>query len=160
MLDLKCDYIFEMDITCMKKPAIDLLKKDCKNYYKQVLVAIAVFLVFDFLFDNFCPLLLCTGIPCPACGLTRASILLLSGHFYDAFFMHPLIYPILVFLVYFIIMRYGLSRKVSYAKGILAALILIGLLLYAYRMIHYFPGNAPMQYEPVNMARFLLKYSS
>jgi hypothetical protein len=37
-----------------------------------------------------CPSALFLGIPCPGCGLTRASLLLLSGDFAGALRMHPL----------------------------------------------------------------------
>lgn len=34
-----------------------------------------------------------TGIPCPGCGMGKASILISQGEFYNAFFMHPLSIP-------------------------------------------------------------------
>ena len=37
-----------------------------------------------------CPFRLCTGQACPACGLTRASVQLLSGQFAASWRMHPL----------------------------------------------------------------------
>jgi hypothetical protein len=38
-----------------------------------------------------CPFALLTGVPCPGCGLGRATLALLAGHFRDALHFHPLI---------------------------------------------------------------------
>ncbi len=37
-----------------------------------------------------CPFRLCTGQACPACGLTRATVQLLSGDFAASWRLHPL----------------------------------------------------------------------
>ena len=45
-----------------------------------------------------------TGISCPGCGLTRATMALLQGHFAEALHWHPLV-PLLLPLVAFLIVR-------------------------------------------------------
>lgn len=42
-----------------------------------------------------CPTALFFGVPCPGCGLTRATLLLFSGDIAGAFRMHPLV-PLLL----------------------------------------------------------------
>ena len=42
----------------------------------------------------FCPLALFAGIPCPGCGLTRATLALLHGDVHTALRFHPLV-PVL-----------------------------------------------------------------
>jgi hypothetical protein len=37
-----------------------------------------------------CPTAAMFGIPCPGCGLTRATLAAFHGHFADAFHLHPL----------------------------------------------------------------------
>ena len=37
-----------------------------------------------------CPFAIVTRLPCPGCGLTRATLALLHGHFHEAFRLHPL----------------------------------------------------------------------
>jgi hypothetical protein len=37
-----------------------------------------------------CPLATLTHVPCPGCGLTRATLALYSGHFADAIALHPM----------------------------------------------------------------------
>jgi hypothetical protein len=41
---------------------------------------------------SFCPFALLTGIPCPGCGLGRATLALLSGDPRQAFHFHPLVF--------------------------------------------------------------------
>lgn len=38
-----------------------------------------------------CPTAFFWGIPCPGCGLTRATLALVHGHFAQAFRYHPLV---------------------------------------------------------------------
>jgi hypothetical protein len=49
-----------------------------------------------------CPIRATTGVPCPGCGLTRATMALLSGDLAEALHWHPLVFvlaPILVFTI-------------------------------------------------------------
>jgi hypothetical protein len=39
-----------------------------------------------------CPTAATFGIPCPGCGLTRATLAALHGHFAEAFHLHPLFF--------------------------------------------------------------------
>ena len=58
-------------------------------------------LLFQF---TFCPFKSLYGIPCPACGLSRASIQLINGNWLEAFQINPLVYlvhPILVGIALF-----------------------------------------------------------
>lgn len=41
-----------------------------------------------------CPSAGLFGLPCPGCGLTRATLLLLSGEFSAAYGLHPLVIPL------------------------------------------------------------------
>jgi hypothetical protein len=46
-----------------------------------------------------CPFFQATGIPCPGCGLGRAAVLLLRGHFRDSLHMHAFAIPALAMLL-------------------------------------------------------------
>ena len=62
---------------------------------RRALVAVALVgagAVFVFLGPPFCPTALFLGIPCPGCGLTRATLALLRGDFARAFGFHPLVF--------------------------------------------------------------------
>jgi len=43
--------------------------------------------------EGFCFFHKISGIPCPACGMGRATIQLISGNFIDSLLMHPLAIP-------------------------------------------------------------------
>jgi hypothetical protein len=51
-------------------------------------VVIALSVVFDF---PFCPFAALAGIPCPGCGLGRATLALLRGDLHAALHLHPLV---------------------------------------------------------------------
>jgi hypothetical protein len=55
-----------------------------------------------------CPNRAMTGIPCPGCGLTRASLALLSGDLAGALHWHPLVFLLLP-LAGFLVLRSMLS---------------------------------------------------
>lgn len=62
------------------------------------LVALAGSLVFVTSLPPLCPLRLVLGVPCPSCGLTRATRLAISGDFAAATQMHPLWFIVLPFV--------------------------------------------------------------
>lgn len=135
-----------------------LVREDVMIWYKQVLIGIVILALFNALFHNVCPLVLTVGLPCPACGFTRALLLVLQGQFISAFYMHPMIYMALLFLIYFCWMRYIKQKRAPFAKGIVVALLVVALGIYGYRMITYFPHKAPMVYEPNNLVRMVERY--
>lgn len=75
-----------------------------KNFYFRNLLAIvlitagyALYLLPQFFpfggITGFCMFRSITGIPCPGCGMGKASIMISQGEFYNAFIMHPLSIP-------------------------------------------------------------------
>ncbi|MGM0139236.1 hypothetical protein IGI65_001688 [Enterococcus sp. DIV0755b] len=95
-----------------------------------------------------CPLKAVTGLPCPVCGMTRAFIHLAQGDITTAFYYHPLFWVIIL-----LVLLYGVSLK----KAVIARLLtnkywwmgIIGLFLvvYLYRMVQYFPHQAPLDFN-------------
>ena len=60
-----------------------------------VVTAVLLILAYLLLTGNYrCPFKFITGIPCPACGLTRACVSLTFGDIQGAFHYHPL-WPVL-----------------------------------------------------------------
>jgi len=68
------------------------------NYKLKYLGIIIIFIFGYFLFYNFpnliqdstfCIFKNITGLPCPACGSTRATLLLLNGQFLDSILINP-----------------------------------------------------------------------
>jgi hypothetical protein len=78
-----------------------------KNFYFRNIAAIAailggytLYLLPQFLniggIRGFCMFRSVSGIPCPGCGMGRASILLSQGEFWEAFIMNPMAIPFAV----------------------------------------------------------------
>ncbi|MEG1426291.1 MAG: DUF2752 domain-containing protein [Oscillospiraceae bacterium] len=102
-----------------------------------VIFAIVYFLVY---LSWGCPIRNFFGVPCPACGLTHATLAALHGDFVGAFHYHPLFFlPYLVILA--AILYHVLTRRKKRGKafhGIFIAFFALSLLLfivvYLYRL--------------------------
>lgn len=137
------------------KNALLLLKQDILSWYKGVLAAITYCIMMNMLCGQACPMVLLTGLPCPACGTTRAGIAFLTLHWAEAWQMNSVIFLMAVFAFYFFFCRYILQCK-CYGSGFIIIIIIISLLiLYGYRMINEFPSEAPMEYYTANLLSFL-----
>jgi Protein of unknown function (DUF2752) len=94
------------------------------NKSKKILIIFAIvagyFLLFFFphFISNysFCLFKYVTGIPCPACGSTRATILLFDGEFIKSILLNPLaiITNVLIFLSFLWLIKDVLSDKNEY----------------------------------------------
>ena len=106
-----------------------------------------------------CPTALFFGVPCPGCGLTRATLALLHGHVREALALHPLV-PVLapLFLgamakVLFDFVRgpppHAAPRRsfwITPAGTALASVLLIAVLgVWIARFAGYFGGPVPVQ---------------
>lgn len=140
------------------KKAFGLLWNDIKGAWAG-LAAVAAYLAMSrFLFHTVCPMVMLTGFPCPACGLTRAFRALIQGNFAEALVIHPFIYPIAVILIFAFVWRYYLQRSLRPFQKILIGLILLMMIYYLYRMIRYFPGEPPVSYYYGSVLGRILEY--
>lgn len=123
------------------------INRDIKDAWQPGLI-IGIYMIFmsGLLQVSVCPFRGITGLPCPACGLTRAGLLFLSGNFKDAFLVHPFIYPVFVMAVVFCIFRYLLGRSVHWMCYPLVVLGIGLFIYYFYRMAVFFPDVEPMTY--------------
>lgn len=96
---------------------------------------------------SLCPMVLLTGLPCPACGMTRAGVFLLTGHFAEAWKLQPFIYALGVFIIAAAVWRYlFLKSSVNWMKWCLIVIMSSMIIFYIYRMARYFPDVPPMTY--------------
>lgn len=87
------------------------------------------------------------GIPCPGCGLTRATLAFLALDFPKAFQMHPLF--LLAYADIAVILTLAVTGKQNKAANIFLLFSLVSFLgLYAYRMMTMYPAFSPMQPNP------------
>ena len=98
------------------------------------------------------------GVPCPGCGMTRATLELLSGDIPAALHYHPLVlifYPAIVSL--FLLWKFC---RESHPKAVTAfAMIFVAVLIVTYviRMIIYFPHTEPFTFNTNTFLGRLIK---
>jgi len=102
-----------------------------------------------------CPLALVAGIPCPGCGLTRATLSLLHGDLQAALRFHPLVLlltPLFSFAMFEVARRYVVNdaSRTSWLHtrafdGLAWALLALVLGVWLARFAGAFGGPAPVQ---------------
>jgi len=129
---------------------------------RRTLVALGLVgagLAFAFLGPPVCPTALFFGIPCPGCGLTRATLALLHGDVGTALRLHPLVLVLTPLFAYAL----GVSL-VDYVRGVPAAparlsawfsdrtrygaafaLLVVALGVWGARFAGYFGGPVPVE---------------
>ena len=116
---------------------------------------------------EFCPIRMLFGIPCMGCGLTHSALCLLQGHFRESFNYCPLTVFVLLSMASAMLLHFNLcklppellaaTRFFAMNRMWHAVLLLAFAVLYAVRMILYFPnGPYPMLYDERNCLRLLL----
>ena len=103
-----------------------------------------------------CPSATLLGIPCPGCGLTRATLAALAGDFAQAFALHPLVFvltPVYIGFIAFVTTGYVWGTKSTRASRIngkvatlLFALVFVAMIgLWALRFLGWFGGPVPLE---------------
>jgi len=105
-------------------------------------LAVAALLCAWWAAGTICPFALLAGVPCPGCGLGRATIALLAGHPSEAFHFHPLVFVALPAM--FVFLRFPPARIA--ARTIAAAAILFAVLgVWIARFGGAFGGPVPVR---------------
>lgn len=133
------------------KDAGSLLLQDIKDNTIPFLAIIIYMSISRIFFYSICPMVMVTGYPCPACGLTRAGVALLTGHFITAWQIHPFIYAVVILAAWFFLNRYIWKKDMKVLKRISVIVLIALILFYIYRMIRYFPGEPPISYYKYNL---------
>lgn len=127
------------------------------NHYKWgLLLFLCYYVLVKKIFHAYCPVVIITGFPCPACGLTRAFTFFLTGQFQRAFHMHPLTLLYVLFGFYVFFRRYIQGKKIPHRKKWIVVLLLSLIITYGIRIWLLFPGYPPISYTHHNL---LEKYS-
>jgi hypothetical protein len=131
---------------------IDLAKK----YWIGIVLSIFVMIFLDTVFGTVCPSKLLIGLPCPACGITRATKLLLTGHFRESFQMHPLLLLLIFQVIFCQIMKKILKKCRFFVNFSVIMDVVIFVSFYIYRMKMYYPNVEPLTYWQDNYLHRLL----
>ncbi|MCL2840388.1 MAG: DUF2752 domain-containing protein [Defluviitaleaceae bacterium] len=99
------------------------------------------------------------GVPCPGCGSTRAALALLQGNFREALTWHPLIILSLILLPYVAVRSLWIKRKpfTKAEKSVILISTVIFMVVYAVRMILFFPHTYPMDINDMAIFRQSLR---
>ncbi|MDD4328245.1 MAG: DUF2752 domain-containing protein [Eubacteriales bacterium] len=99
---------------------------------------------------------LTTGLPCPTCGMTRASLSLLHLNFGEAFYYHPMVFVVIPALiagaVLLLIGKATKKRCMPWIIALAASLFIV----YIVRMILFFPNTEPMAFNEGSLAGLIL----
>ena len=90
-----------------------------------------------------CPFRFFFGISCPGCGMTRAWIQLLQLHPAAAFSYHPMFAVPVVFVVFYVLKKYGIEKPYRIVNAILVTLLLV---VYMLRLMN--PENTVVVFAP------------
>lgn len=127
------------------------LRKDIRGYGLVCILIMVYVAVLSVLFGTPCPIRLVTGLPCPGCGITRAAVLFVTGHWQQAWQMNPVIFPIVLVVLYYGVNRYLLGREAKEIKGIVIGIAIMLLAVYLLRIGCYFPDREPYGYLRGNL---------
>ncbi|MBP3543205.1 MAG: DUF2752 domain-containing protein [Lachnospiraceae bacterium] len=128
-----------------------LIRQDIGEHWKPAMAVLVVMAIFVKCFGGACISKLITGLPCPACGMSRAAGLFLKGQIKESLQMQPLFILLIIGAILLILCRYVCRRYEAVLKYYAAFLIVFAIVFYVYRMIRYFPDAAPMTYWRENL---------
>ena len=117
---------------------LSFLKKRCRDFFFFCLL-LGFYVAFLTFTGIGCPIRFFTGISCPGCGMSRAVLLMLSGHFRAAFRMHPLVYAVLPAGIWLFFGPEHTAWLCRFKKGMITVLVMLLLSVYAWRISHHDP---------------------
>lgn len=135
---------------------MDTIKHLVKQYRISILLILISFYILKRLMGTVCYSAILLGIPCPACGLTRAAGLLASGRFRESFHMHPLLFLVIIGVILYPMLK-STTRNYKLFMNIYVIITMVTFVcLYIYRMLNLYPAVEPMVYHKDNMLAKLL----
>lgn len=127
--------------------------KDIRAYGLIVGVVVALWATCNLLFDTACLFVFLTGLPCPGCGMGHAFLALVTGNIVQAHLYNPSIWIWLLLGMCFVLYRYILGRQCKWMGWFLAAVAVLTVAIYLYRMVNLFPSEPPLTYYEGNLLR-------
>lgn len=124
---------------------------DIKKYGAVAFIMLLFYLAVRLVSPVFCYMINLTGFPCAGCGMTRAAYYLFTGRIGRAVYLQPMIFPVMIFILYCIFFRYIRADKVPGFTRLLIVLVIVMLIFYGVRMYLYFPDRVPYVYTADNL---------
>lgn len=112
------------------------------------LLAGALLFLLHRLTHTVCLLYAVTGLPCPACGSTRAAIWLLRGDLISSLWFHPLAVLLPILGILWLRIRWFSASTPRWWNRLLFVVLALYIAVYAARMILLFPHTEPMVWNP------------
>ena len=132
------------------------IKIDVKNHWLSFVLLLGAMAISQYFFHSVCIFQILFGIPCAACGMSRAFLLLLQGRWIEAIRMHPLLPFVIIGIIFYIFSKYFVKKYRNLVETYGIILLIVSIILYVYRMKLYFPNTAPMVYREDNGLAIIL----
>lgn len=130
-------YQGKMDLRKIKNSISLCTVKLKENIYdiRYALVIITIYIIVtQIIFGSVCPMVIIFKYPCPACGLTRACISILTGHFEKAIEYNITAYLWMPLILWFFIMRYFVRKEKIHWELPVIMVGIVTILYYVYRI--------------------------
>lgn len=85
------------------------LRRDIYKNRMALSVILCYIIVAQYIWGTVCPMRIVAGLPCPACGLTRAGFSVLTGHIRRACEYNPMIFLWMFMIAWWILLHYFLD---------------------------------------------------
>lgn len=125
--------------------------KDIKEYGWAAVIFAVYYIIVHLTNSAFCPLIQIAGLPCAGCGMTRAFLFMVRGELARAFYIQPMAYVIIAFVLYCGFFRYIKGSRIRGFKPLFILLVSSVLLFYIIRMYLHFPDRVPYVYAADNI---------
>ena len=140
------------------KAVFGRIMADVKEYGAAAVTVGIYAVTVNLVFHAFCPLVIFCGFPCPGCGVSRATVCALTGRWQQAWQLNPVVFPIILFAVYFFWNRYLLGRKAKGVKTLIVMILALLFAVYCVRMFCCFPGRVPFVYTEHNILAHIFPF--
>lgn len=126
-------------------------------FWKPILLCVFSLNLLYLLFGSICPSKIFIGMPCPACGMTRAFVLILLGRWNEAWELQPMVGAVMFGAGLFIYLRYIKACNMKYFKICAVVIIMAAFFLFGYRILNNGLSKEPVVYEKNNIAANIIK---
>lgn len=114
----------------MENKIFPKIKNDLHNFYAVIIGFIVYALILQLIFNTICPIKAIFKIDCPGCGLTHATIYLMTGQINKAIEANYTVFFWWTFIILFAIDRYIYKFKIKIVPTIFAISCIITLFRY------------------------------